>query len=65
MRHLPLGGLLLIAILTCQPVAHATDPPPGKCVPVLGKRLPGEYHYCVAVNDWLRGDSGSGFCGAK
>ncbi|GLQ99421.1 sel1 repeat family protein [Dyella mobilis] len=64
MRHIPFFLILLAAMWVVYPATAAT-PLSGTCVPVLEKLLPGQFHYCVAVHDWQKGDDAAGFSEAK
>ncbi|MBE1159052.1 hypothetical protein [Dyella acidiphila] len=65
MMHFSLRSLVLGVALIGSVAANAADSATGTCTPVLEKLLPGEYHYCVAVHDWQRGNNRSGLSEAK
>lgn len=64
-KYTQLRWFFLCMALTCHGVTSAADHASEPCVPILEKLLPGEYHYCVAVHDWQRGDNRAGAFEAK
>lgn len=64
-KYTQLRWLFLCTALTCHAAANAADHASEPCVPILEKLLPGEYHYCVAVHDWQKGDNRGGLFEAK
>jgi hypothetical protein len=64
-KYAQLRWFFLCMALTCHAAANAADHTSEPCVPILEKLLPGEYHYCVAVHDWQKGDNRGGLFEAK